>query len=620
VGYQESGSPRFLWTICNTPALPPLSTDHATFSLNQKAIKLIEYSIEWFELTPILNAPIRPLWCGLLLCLPMQAKAESTVDPADQVLKQQQRERVLREQQEPEPNVHLDPPPPLSHERRLPSQETPCFKIERIQLIGPHAEAFQWTLAAANPTEDPALGRCLGSAGINLVMTRVQNALIAQGYTTSRVLAGPQNLQTKTLVLTLSPGVVRTIRFAPGSSDTNLESALPLSVGDLLNLRQIEQGLENLKRVPSADANIQITPSDSQDAQPGDSDLIVSRQQAKYWRFTLGLDDSGSQATGKMIGSLTLSLDNLARLNDLFYFSHNQNLGSSMPGERGAQGYTVHYSFPLKNWLLSYTRSGFDYHQQVAGSVLTYVYSGTSQNDEIRLSRLLARSALFKRNAWVSTWSNASRNAINGTEIGVQRRRMAGWSAGLGQLSFIGASTLNLQLGYRHGTGAHNAIPAPEQASGTGTARLGVINSMVQWSVPFSLGRQPWRYDLLWRTQWNLTPLTPQDRLAIAGRYSVRGFDGKNTLSAERGQVWQNTLSLPLSKRGAELFLGLDYGAVDGYSSQFLLGRHLAGAVLGLRGSVQKLNYELFSGLPLSRPDGFRSARHVTGFNLILTL
>ena len=73
MGYQESGSPRFLWTICNTPALPPLSTDHATFSLNQKAIKLIEYSIEWFELTPILNAPIRPLWCGLLLCLPMAA-------------------------------------------------------------------------------------------------------------------------------------------------------------------------------------------------------------------------------------------------------------------------------------------------------------------------------------------------------------------------------------------------------------------------------------------------------------------------------------------------------------------------------------------------------------------
>jgi len=47
--------------------------------------------------------------------------------------------------------------------------------------------------------------------GINAVLGRVQNAIARRGFVTTRVLAGAQQLQSGTLVLTLVPGRVVTL-------------------------------------------------------------------------------------------------------------------------------------------------------------------------------------------------------------------------------------------------------------------------------------------------------------------------------------------------------------------------------------------------------------------------
>ncbi|HSG93645.1 MAG TPA: POTRA domain-containing protein, partial [Methylotenera sp.] len=74
-------------------------------------------------------------------------------------------------------------------------------------------------MASANNVEaKPILGRCLGVQGINAVMNRVQNAIIAKGYVTTRVLAAPQDLKAGLLQLTVISGHVGAIRFTPDSS------------------------------------------------------------------------------------------------------------------------------------------------------------------------------------------------------------------------------------------------------------------------------------------------------------------------------------------------------------------------------------------------------------------
>ena len=127
-----------------------------------------------------------------------------------------------------------------------------------------------------NRADDSPIGLCLGAQGIETVVARVQKAIVDRGYVTTRVLAGRQDLSSGTLTLTLIPGGISAVRFAPESvSTTSLRNAIPAKAGDLLQLRDIEQGLENLKRLPTADADIQVEPSTAAGARPGDSDLVM---------------------------------------------------------------------------------------------------------------------------------------------------------------------------------------------------------------------------------------------------------------------------------------------------------------------------------------------------------
>ncbi len=546
-----------------------------------------------------------------LICTPVHA--QQLPAPDQELLRQQERERALREQLETRPDARLQDAPVAAPER-LPQDEAPCFVINRITLEGEQADRFQWALPAANGKGDPALGRCLGTAGINVVMSRVQNAIVERGYVTTRVLAQPQDLTTGTLALTVVPGTLRQIRFAEGTHrDATLWNAIPARSGDLLNLRDIEQGLENFKRVPTAEADIQISPAEGADAAPGQSDLVVQWSQQRLVRFNLSLDDSGSKATGKTQAGATMSLDHALRQNDLFYVNLNHDVFSG--GKRGTKGFTFHYSVPVGYWLFGATRSGYEYEQTVAGNQQSYLYSGESYNAEVRATRLLFRNASSKTSMYLRAWERDSRNFIDDTEILVQRRRMGGWELGLNHRHFIGQATLDGTVGFRRGTGAFGSIAAPEELFGEATSHPKIYFADAQLSLPFQLGQQRLRYTGSWRAQWNRGGLVPQDRFAIGGRYTVRGFDGEMSLMGERGWLIRNDIGLALGG-GQEFYVGADYGHVGGSATQWQVGNDLAGSVIGLRGSYRGLYWDGFVGAPLKKPSGFQNAYTVTGFTL----
>jgi hemolysin activation/secretion protein len=488
-------------------------------------------------------------------------------------------------------------------------------------LNGRQAEKFSYALKVVTEDSDRVLGRCLGVTGINVVMSKVQNALVERGYVTTRVLAPPQDLTKGELALVLVPGHVRKISFAPEASIRGTKwNAVPIRDGDILNLRDIEQGLENFKRVPTAEADIQIVPATDADAQPGDSDLLIQYRQGFPFRLALSLDDSGTKATGKYQSGLTLSYDNWWTLNDLFYISFNHDLGGGQSGARGTRGRTVHYSIPFGYWTLGLTSSSSDYHQTVAGLNQSYLYSGKSETSDLKLSRLVYRNAVRKTTLSIKAFQKSSSNFVDDTEVEVQRRRTGGWELGLGHREFMGEATFDLNLAYRRGTGAFSSLAAPEDAFGEGTSRYKIVTADVNLAVPFNLslpwGKQNLRYNLSARGQWNGTRLTAQERFSIGGRYTVRGFDGEMTLLSERGWFVRNDLGIALGGSGQETYLGVDYGEVAGPSSALLVGTRLAGAVVGLRGNVKSVSYDIFAGTPVSKPKGLQTSSLTAGFTL----
>ncbi|MBD9398681.1 ShlB/FhaC/HecB family hemolysin secretion/activation protein [Pseudomonas sp. PDM11] len=567
-----------------------------------------------------LPKPAHVLATILLLASVAIAQAVHAATPEEELLRQRERDRVLRDQLDARPDVRLEAEPQEEGPTRLPRDEAPCFRIDRISLVGEAAEQFQWALLAANPKADPAAGRCLGSRGINLTMKRIQNAIITKGYVTTRVLAGAQDLNSGVLTLTLLPGRISGIRFDEETNNrANSINAMPAKPGDLLNLRDIEQALENFKRVPTAEADIRILPASASNAGPGESDVVIAWRQRFPARLSLSVDNGGSKSTGKYQGSVALSLDNPLTLNDLFYASVNHDLGGGEDGDRGSKGHTLHYSVPYGYWQLALTSSEYDYHQTIAGVNQDFQYRGESRNNELRLSRLMYRDAVRKTTLWGSLWTRSSENFIDDTEILQQRRRMAGWQAGIGHREFIGTATVDLGLSYRRGTGAHDALKAVEEDFDEGTSRSKIIQADAQWQLPFAAYDQRLRYIGAWRAQWNRTNLVPQDRFSIGGRYTVRGFDGENILSADRGWTLSNELGLTLGNSGQELYAGIDYGEVGGNSADYLIGRRLAGAVVGLRGAYRNLSYDWSWGTPLKKPDGFETADFTSAFTVVLS-
>ncbi|MDX7160889.1 MULTISPECIES: ShlB/FhaC/HecB family hemolysin secretion/activation protein [Klebsiella] len=533
--------------------------------------------------------------------------------PADtvreqQFINQQQRQHALESQiAPPSPDIHLSAEG-INVDDGLFPVEQPCFAISQVILQG--AEALPHWLPLQRQ-KNKVIGRCLGGKGINLLMAKLQNILIDRGYITSRILAPQQDLKSGVLRLVVMPGYIREARLTAQSDDYLwLASAFPATDGKLLDLRDIEQGLENLQRLPTVQASMEIVPGEM----PGQSDIVINRQQERFWRVDASLDDSGSNATGRYQGNLTLSLDNPLALSDLFYLSGSHNLDGN--GGKSSKNLTGHYSVPLGYWQFLLTASQYDYVQTVAGANGDYQYSGKSKNVDFQLSRVLHRSGSQKTTLSADVLAREQQNFINDTEIAVQRRQTAAWKLGLQHRHYLGNATLDGGVSYQRGTRWFGAQPAPEEQWGEATALSKILQFNAQLNLPFALGGQRFRFTSRYQRQMSSTPLTSPDMFSIGNRWTVRGFDGERTLTASHGWYVRNDIAWSTPLPGQEFYLGADYGEVGGAGSETLVGKHLAGGVAGLRGQYLRASYDLFVGIPLDKPDGFKTEPATFGFSV----
>jgi hypothetical protein len=178
-------------------------------------------------------------------------------------------------------------------------EEEPALLINDIVLRGDDADEFRFALRDVAD----ARGRKLGARGIKMVLARVQSRIISAGYVTTRVYAEKQDLSGGTLVLTLKPGYLHEARLSEGSDTRiSLYSNLPVRDGGLLNIRDIEQGLENFRRIPSAATTMELEPG----TREGESDLVVNRDQHRRFRFRASADNAGQKATGRYQGAADL--------------------------------------------------------------------------------------------------------------------------------------------------------------------------------------------------------------------------------------------------------------------------------------------------------------------------
>ncbi|EPS0644643.1 ShlB/FhaC/HecB family hemolysin secretion/activation protein, partial [Cronobacter malonaticus] len=237
-----------------------------------------------------------------------------------QALNQQQQNEARHESLAPESKSLLSTAEVKPREGLNLPEEQPCYPVNAIQIENKNAVAhwmsFQDVVRSVK-------GKCVGINGLKMIHKTVQNRLIEHGYITTRVLIPAQDLKSGTLKFQILPGTISEIVFkGDGGKYIHAINNFPERQGDVLDLRGLEQGLENLQRTPGSEANIQLLPG----TKPGETRVEVTRTQPKHWRLGAWADDSGSKYTGRYQSGLAFYLDNLTSLNDMFYAAYGGGL------------------------------------------------------------------------------------------------------------------------------------------------------------------------------------------------------------------------------------------------------------------------------------------------------
>lgn len=273
-----------------------------------------------------------------------------------------------------------------------------CVQIETLAFVG----ATLLTQSEKNALSDHFSGHCLNMSQINDVVRATTNLYIQRGYVTTRAFVPAQDLGSGVLEIRVIEGAVESIRLNEDTAADRRRIAMAFPsgiVGKPLNLRDIEQGMDQLNRLPSGNAQLRIEPGEK----AGASRIVVTDQPGKIWRFKVGLDNSGQKSTGEIKSSVSVDKDNLLGLGDMISLNLSVDakalLDMSRPGSRNVSGY---YTVPFGYWSVTASASVSDYHTHLNGGGAQYVSDGRTSSYALDVNRVLHRGSQSKTSAGVS--------------------------------------------------------------------------------------------------------------------------------------------------------------------------------------------------------------------------
>lgn len=485
------------------------------------------------------------------------------------------------------------------------------FYIKQIQLDGvPKELSFLSKIARKHEQKHVTV------SDITNIRNAFQRKLLDKGYVTSQVYIPEQNLNAGTLQFMVMPGRVEDIRYSASSAHGPWRTAFSVRSGDILNIRDVEQGLEQMKRVSSQSVTMKLLPGTA----VGTSIIELSIKQDKPVHGSISFDNSGLESTGVYQGSFTTSFDQVFRANDTFTMSLSGDLSGS-GSIKGTRAASLNYVIPHGKDTFSLSFSKSRYHQTIQSNPYDFTYSGKSTTMKAKWNHVWSRTQREKRAFDISISTRHNHRFINDMEMPVQALRTTSMEFGVSNRKYIGNATLYSRLGFQWGIGALGAQPEHKAsvAMGGPTSRYHMWLVDVDYRKPFIMGHRPASFTSSFHGQWvqGGKRVYSVDTINIGNRYSIYGFDGEYTLMGDSGWYVRNEVSSVIPRLNTEVYLGLDVGAVYGKSTESLVGKTIAGTALGVRGNYSSgLLFDAFVSTPLYKPQGYHTKKFYSGFTV----
>jgi len=529
----------------------------------------------------------------LLFILFISAAQAAPLSPTDRDAVRQQQEQLLRQNQQQRDELERSTPLPQQVTRTPDgTAQGPCFTIHTITLSGV-------TLISAKAQQkliSPWLNQCLDMAKITELTTAISDWYISRGYITSRAFLTEQDLSQGELRLVVMEGKLSHIRL-DGESPRMLKMVFPGLEGKVLNLRDIEQGMEQINRLRSNPVQIEIVP----DTEPGYSIVNLTATPEFPLSATFSLDNSGQKSTGEKQLNGSLSGNNLLGLAEQWFVSGGRS--SDFATGYDAQSFQTGVSVPYGYGLLDYSYAWSNYRTTIMNQGFPWISTGDTKTHRLNGSWVVFRNGDIKTALSAGVTQRSSRNWLNDAPLTSSTRNLSSLQLGINhtQKMFGGVATLN--PGYSHGMPWFNAETDEEKVGDVPRAEFR------KWSLSASFQR-PVTTELMWLTslygQWSPDRLYGSERLTLGGESSVRGFK-EQYLSGDNGGYWRNELNYPLFTLPLlgqiSATVALDGGWLEKDRFDKFASGTLWGTAVSLSSAGRWFANQITVGTPLAYPD-----------------
>ncbi|CRM61458.1 Hemolysin transporter protein ShlB precursor [Pseudomonas sp. 31 R 17] len=476
----------------------------------------------------------RFLLCTFLLtCLSLNT-AFAAPTPGDQDLIRDRQNRLLEEQQRRLEELKDLPGKAAKPEAPTAPADTRCFPIKDIELKG----ADSLPASERERLLKPYVGQCLGVSQLNDLLKAITDYYLGKGRVTSRAYLPQQDLSTGHLQVLVVEGKLEALRSAEGSTVTERELAMafPGKVGEALNLREIEQLVDQLNRLPSKQAQMELTPG----KQVGGSDVVVKNTAQKPWRASLSRNNDGQKSTGEQQWGAGLEWDSPLGLGDQLILRGGHDAISDH--QKTSKNTMLYYNVPWGWWNFSYTYSESDYRTFGVTDDFKYKQDGDNQNHQLRAERVIHRDDVSKTSVNVGLAHLRTNNYILDVRTAPSSNRLSELQLGVNHGRRIGTAFVNLDLGMQNGIGLLDAQSQDERdAFGRRqpNSRYRKYTATVSYLQPFSLWGESFSFSSLATGQRSEDPLFSPQRMSLGGSASVRGFKDQ-LLTGDSGGYWRN--------------------------------------------------------------------------------
>lgn len=547
------------------------------------------------------------------------ALAQNAADEAARAARQfqsqqaeQERLRQLEQQQRANRAPAGDVPAPPQPESA--AKDERCFNIGTITVGGVHLVPEADVRATVAPWE----GKCLGLTEINNVLKALTFLYVKRGYVAARAYLQEQDLSQGKLSIAMVEGKLEGIHLNGQGDDHDrvIASAFPGMTGRPVNLRDVEQGLDQINRLHSNSATIAMAAG----SQPGDTVLEVTNKPDNRVRVTLGADNLGATVSGIYQSRINVALDNVLGSNDAWQFGYQRSNSRNplfMSSERpNSDTINASVSVPYGYWTFGLDSLWSHYHSSVPGQDSIINTSGGSQLISPYLSWVFHRDQVSKTSLTGRLTRKDTVNDILGSRIDVASRTLTIAALELNHSRQLWGGQASASFGYQRGLPIFGAFDDASAAAGTPKSEFSKFTTSLSYTRPFSGGTVTPIFSTYVLGQWTPDRLFGTEQMSFGGWASVRGVQD-SILFADKGALARTELSLllPASEQPTaakligrvEPYVALDVGHAAAFTDTTATGNSsnggtVVGAVLGLRNRAGRFTFDISYARLISEP------------------